>query len=233
MKNNIQLSKRIYSKKMITKLESKIRLLGKGTKINVYKFQNTRILTSFILFFVILYTVNFGYIVSPAVTIIYYFMYEKILLNDKIKLRKQKLESEAMNFFEVLTLSLETGRNLEEAIRVTINSINNELSKEFELALRQLEFGKSLTEALNDMQKNIPSDNINNIILSLTQASTFGNSVIETLYNQIDYLREKRKLELKADISKIPIKISVISVLFFVPLILLIILAPVLLTYIG
>lgn len=233
MKNNTQLSKRIYSKKMISKLENKIKLLGKGTKINVFKFQNTRVLTSIILFFVILYTVNFGYVLAPLLTIIYYYMYEKILLNDKIKLRKAKLESEAMNFFEVLTLSLETGRNLEEAIKVTINSIDNDLSKEFKLTLKQLEFGKSLTEALNDMQESIPSDNINNIILSLTQASTFGNSVVETLYNQIDYLREKRKLELKAEISKIPIKISVISVLFFVPLILLIILAPVLLSYIG
>ena len=83
------------------------------------------------------------------------------------------------------------------------------------------------------MQKNIPSDTINNIILALTQADMFGNSIINTLYNQIDYLREKKKLEIKAEISKVPIKISIISVLFFVPLILLIILAPVLLSYVG
>ena len=44
---------------------------------------------------------------------------------------------------------------------------------------------------------------------------------------------EKRKLEVKAEISKVPIKISVISVFFFVPLVLLIILAPVLIGYLG
>ena len=44
--------------------------------------------------------------------------------------------------------------------------------------------------------------------------------------------REKRKMEVKAKISKIPIKISVISVLFFVPLMLLIIISPILLSYI-
>ena len=37
-------------------------------------------------------------------------------------------------------------------------------------------------------------------------------SIIKSLYNQIDYLREKRKIEIKAQISKIPTKISVISV---------------------
>ena len=40
-------------------------------------------------------------------------------------------------------------------------------------------------------------------------------------------------LEVKARISKVPIKISVISVFFFIPLILLIILGPVILGYIG
>ena len=57
--------------------------------------------------------------------------------------------------------------------------------------------------------------------------------IINSLNSQIEYLREKRKMEVKAQISKVPIKISIISVLFFVPLILMIILAPVLLSYIS
>ena len=81
------------------------------------------------------------------------------------------------------------------------------------------------------MQKHIPSESINNIILALTQANIYGSSIISTMYNQIDYLREKRKMEIKAQISKIPTKISVISVFFFIPLILLIILGPILLGF--
>jgi len=53
------------------------------------------------------------------------------------------------------------------------------------------------------------------------------------MYNQVDYLREKRKMEVRAKISKVPTKISVISVFFFIPLILIIVLGPVLLNYIG
>ena len=83
------------------------------------------------------------------------------------------------------------------------------------------------------MQKRIPSENVNNIILSLTQANLYGNSIINNLYGQIDYLREKRKLEVKGKISKVPVLISVISVLFFIPLLLMIILGPILLDYIG
>ena len=62
-----------------------------------------------------------------------------------------------------------------------------QLSLEFKEALRQTKFGKSMTESLNDMQKRIPSDSINNIILALTQANIYGSSIISTMYNQIDY----------------------------------------------
>ena len=165
--------------------------------------------------------------------ILYYYLFEKVFLDNKIKMRTEKLNNEAIYFFEILTLSLQTGRNLNEAISITTSSIDCELANEFKEALRQTKYGKSLTESLTDMQKFIPSDSINNIILSLTQSNIYGSSIIETLYNQIDYLREKRKFEIKAKISKIPTKISVISVLFFIPLILLIILGPVLLSYIG
>jgi pilus assembly protein TadC len=65
----------------------------------------------------------------------------------------------------------------------------------------------------------------------LTQSNLFGNSIIDNLYTQVDYLREKRKMEVKGRISKIPVLISIISVLFFVPLLLILILGPVLLEY--
>ena len=79
----------------------------------------------------------------------------------------------------------------------------------------------------------MPTDTINNIILSLTQADLYGSSVIDSLHNQIEYLRNKRIMEVKAEISKVPIKISIISVFFFIPLVLIIILGPVVLQYLG
>ena len=77
------------------------------------------------------------------------------------------------------------------------------------------------------------SDTINNIVLSLTESNLYGNSIIQNLYNQIDFLREKRKMEVKGRISKVPVLISVISVFFFIPLLLLLILGPILLDYLG
>lgn len=231
--NKEEFVSRIYSSSYIDKIKKKVNLLGIGNKINSYDLIITRLITSVFIFVLIIYMYNYGYILGPIVTCLYYFLYNKIVLSNKIKKRTIKLESEAMHFFEVLTLSLETGRNLVEAIDVTTGNVEGILSDEFKEAVREVSFGKSLNEALNDMQGRIPSETVNNIILSLTQANLYGNSIIENLYGQIDFLREKRKLEVKGRISKVPVLISVISVFFFIPLLLLIILGPVVLNFFG
>ncbi len=226
-------AKKIYSKKQIEKIETKIKLLGVSSKYDALTFLNIRLITSILIFLIILINYKYGYIFSIIIVILYYYLFEKILLDNKINKRRKKLNVEAIYFFEVLTLSLQTGRNLVEAISITTNSIDSELSLEFKEALRETKYGKSLNESLSDMQSKIPSDSINNIILALNQANIYGSSIIDTMYNQVDYLRERRKLEVKAAISKVPTKISIISVFFFIPLILLIILGPAILTYIG
>ena len=229
--NRQEFIRKIYSKNYLNKLSKKIKLLGNGHDLDVYSLLIFRLVTSIIIFMICLYFYTFGYIVAPVVTVIYHFVFQDFILDSKIKNRTMLLEKEAMHFFEVLTLSLETGRNLSEAIDVTTNNVDGILSNEFKEAIREITFGKSLSESLNDMQERIPSDTINNVILSLTQSNLYGNSIIDNLYTQIDYLREKRKMEVKGRISKIPVLISVISVLFFVPLLLILILGPVILQY--
>lgn len=230
---NYDFISKIYNKRTIDKIQSKIDNLGSLNKLTTKAFLKKRLIISIIIFFLSLYIFDYGYVIGPILTFVYYVMYERIILDKKIKRRRELLEGEAMQFFEVLTLSLETGRNLEEGLNVTISSVNGELSNEFKEAIRETKFGKSLRESLLDMQKRIPSESINNIVIALTHANMYGSSIINTMYNQVDYLREKKKMEIKAEISKIPIKISVVSVIFFIPLILLIILGPIVLSYIG
>lgn len=231
--NKEEFIRKIYSEKYIDKQLAKVRLLGTGNKLSAYNLIIRRLVSSFVLFVIVLYCFHYGYIWAPIITIVYYMLFNKMVIDNKLRNRTIKLENEAMHFFEVLTLSLETGRNLVEAIDVTTMNVSGLLSNEFKETVREVSFGKSLNEALSDMQLRIPSDTINNIVLSLTESNLYGNSIIKNLYNQIDFLREKRKMEVKGRISKVPVLISVISVFFFIPLLLMLILGPILLEYLG
>lgn len=222
---------RMFREKTIKRINAKINLLGENVKVDVFTFLNIRFITSIILFAILFIFNKYGYLIAPIATIIFYILSEKIILDLKIKTRTKKLEEEAIFFFEILSLTLESNKHLKGAIELTSTNIDSELSNEFKKTLNEVKLGKSFTESLISMKERIPSDLINNIILNLTESSIFGNNVTNTLNNQLEYLRDRRLLNIKAEINKLPTKISIISVVFFIPIMLLIILSPVIIEF--
>lgn len=219
--------KKIYRVKDIENIQSKINMLGVNRKLkfDAVTFLSLRIITT-ILLSIILFLSSINYFIIPFIIIAYYNIFYYLLITKEINKRIKKLDKEALSFFEILTFSLESGRNLENSLEITCYNIDNELSSEFKRSLMEIKFGRSLMEALNDLKKRIPSDTINNIILNITQTSVFGNSIIDVMNNEVNFLRDKQILEVKSQINKIPNKVSIVSVLFIVPLILLMILGP-------
>lgn len=231
MKNKKSFINRIYREKDIKKIEAKINQFGVSKKFDTQYFMNFRLFTSMIVFVVLFIFADFGALIAPVATVLWYILVGYFMIDKPLKKREKKLDNEAYYYFEVLTLALESGRNLENAIKMACKYIDSEISSEFKETIKQVNFGKSLTESLSVMSMRIPSLTINNIILNMEQSNLFGNSIIETMYNQLDFLKDKQIMDIKAQINKIPNKISIFSVLFFIPLILLIILGPVLIDF--
>ncbi|MBQ6841198.1 MAG: type II secretion system F family protein [Bacilli bacterium] len=232
MKPNI-LIRKIYSKRSLNRLNKKITSLGTNCKLDVNKFLNTKIVILITTFIFCLVYFEHGYLLSPVITILVYILYDYYFLDYQIKKRINNLEHDAIFFFEVLALTLQSERNLKLCLQITSDAIDSDISTEFKVALKQIRLGKSLTEALEDLKTRIPSKNVNNVILSLIESNVYGNSIVDSLNNQIEYLTDKRILEIKGRINKMPTKISVVSVLLFIPLIMLLILGPVLINYFG
>ena len=223
---------KIYLKKDIENIDKKIKMLSK-TRLDAVGFINLRVFTTILFTLFLIFFTRISYLVLPLLVILYYMGFYHIFITRRLKIREQKLDREALYYFEVLTLTLESGKNLQNSLELTCKNVHSELSSEFEDCLNEVKVGKSLIEALGDMQKRIPSENINNIIMNIMQTNYFGNSIIDTMNNQVDYLREKQILDIKGQINKIPNKISIVSVLFIVPLILLLVLGPYLISFIG
>ena len=226
--NERSLVRRIYTEKTIKKVEKKIKLLGINCKYNVIDLLNLRLLIGIAIFVLLLIFNKNGYILAPITVILFHYLSEYIVLDYPIKKRRKKLEEEAIFFFFFLSLTMESGRNLTKGLLLTSKNIDSELSQEFKKSLEEMSLGKSFSECLNSMKERIPSDTINNAILNIVQSSIFGNNIEESLNNQLDFLRDKHLMEVKSEIGKLPTKISIISVLFFIPISLMVILSPVL-----
>jgi len=233
MKKKKGLSHSIFSKKQIKKIRGRILLAGLEDKFDAIFFLNLRLYSSIVLFLVVLYVSEWGFLISPIITFLYYHFLYYIMIEVNIKRRRDNLDIEAMHYFEIVALALESGNSLINALELSCSNVDNELSSEFRKTLDEVSYGKSLNEALASLKKRIPSDTINNIILIITQSNTFGNNVTSDMYRQIDYIRDKEIQKAKGIISKIPLKVSVISVLFYIPLIMLLVLSPVIIEFLS
>jgi len=223
-----KLVRNLFSSKTINRVKKKCELMGIEKKDDYSNILVMKLFGTLFLFLFFLFTNDRGYIIAPIVSIFFYYFVEHIYLDGKIKKRASKLDYEALFFFQVLTLSLESGKDLKGALELTVKNIDSIVSKEFKKTIEEVDYGKSLNEALVDMKKRIPSETIRSVIVNITQSNVQGNSIVESLNSQIEYIRNKKMLEIKGKINKMPLKISILSVLFIVPIVLLVLLGPLL-----
>lgn len=229
----IEIVKKLFSTKLVERFEKKSKLLGVKNKVSyesvlvLYFFVVMgSTLLSILLFYKKLYLI----ILVPAFVS---FAFEYLYFDVRINSRKDRLNKDALFFFQILSLALTSGNNLKGAIELTTSSSNSELSLEFKKVISDINVGSTLDEALNDLRERIPSDVINNIILNLTEANIYGSNMIESLNTQLKYLNDKLLLDVRRRINQMPIKISIVSVLLFIPIVLLIILGPLVLKLIA
>lgn len=232
MKNKNEFIYYIYRLKTIEKYNKKQKLLGYSDR-SVSTFLYSRLLLSFLLFLIMLVLTDFNILITIIMVALFYYLFSYFSYDYQIEQRAKSLEKDAIYFFEILALSIESGKNLIDSIKVTVNNIDSELSKEFKKTLKELEYGKGFHDSFMDLKNRIPSDIIENVILNIIEAYTSGGDVTTTLRKQIVFIQNKRVMDIKAKINQIPIKISVVSVFLFIPLILLLVLAPVILEYFG
>lgn len=224
---------RLFSHSIIERFKKKNALLGFKNKTS---YVDDLSLYFLVIAFVFIVSIIFCYhrvyliVLLPVVAA---YGFEFLYYDVRLAKRKALLNKQALFFFQILSLTLESGNNLKGAIELTTSSVANELSDEFKKALSDVKMGSTMSDALLDLEKRIPSEVISNIILNLTQSSVYGSDMIKGLNTQIDYLNNKLILSIREQINKMPIKISIVSVLLFIPIILLIILSPLILELIG
>lgn len=219
------LAKKIYPKSTIQRINKKNKLLGIDYSYNTDSLLISHLLIT-IFIFIIIFILKNDILLASFASFVYFLSAEYLFFDLRLKKRGKLLEKDAVFYFQILALTLESGSNLKGAIELTSSNVDSTLSREFKRVIDDINLGKSLTEALNDLKLRIPSDAVNNIIINLLESNIYGNNMIDSLNSQLDYLNDKILLETKAKINKMPIKISIVSVLMFVPLLLMLILSP-------
>ena len=85
-----RLSQRIFSKKQIKNIQSKINMMGGNVKFDALFFLNMRLFSSIVIFLVVLYISEWGYILAPLITFIYYHGLYYLMIEASLKIRCDK-----------------------------------------------------------------------------------------------------------------------------------------------
>lgn len=200
------------SKRMITRIQQKLEYMGLRVDAKIFVYM--RLISSLILFLIAFFTSQYGYIVAPLITIIYYFMIEYLILDLGVKRHIRDIENDALDFFPLFLIHLRGVRNVKKALYFTTNLIDNDLSRLFVRMLDSVDVGKSFDEAMKEIQVFIPSEYVNNIVTSIMEINRVGVNNEEAIKYQLNILEDKKEKTILNRLAIVPIKMAVVSVLF-------------------
>lgn len=138
-------------------------------------------------------------------------------------------------FVDLLAVCVQTGMNIESAIKFLESSISN-INKAFAPFLSKMILKSQISgleAALDELQKELPSTQISMMCVTLKQSLKYGSAVYDSLTGLSEEIRQMELLQTEEAIGKLGAKMSVPLILFFMFPVIIIIAAPGIMKVLG
>ncbi|WP_332718091.1 type II secretion system F family protein [Pelagibacterium mangrovi] len=156
-----------------------------------------------------------------------------LLLRNKIQKRQQSVRSAWPDALDLVLLCVESGMSIEHAIRRVAKEIglqSTELAEELTLTTAELSFLEDRTRAYDNLARRTGLDGVRSVMTALIQAERYGTSVGQALRVMAEEGREARMMEAEKKAAALPPKMTVPLIVFFLPVLFIIIMAPAIIT---
>lgn len=169
---------------------------------------------------------EFGGLVAAA--ILGYLLPNQVL-HRLVRRYRRRLQDALPDTVDMLGIVLGTGLALDQAMsRVAeeMRFLYPELSNEFYTVVMQVRAGQERSKAFNQMVRRTGLEDIKSLSAMILQSERFGTSLSQALKVYADALRTRRRLRAEAAIGKTGVKMLFPIVLFILPALFIITLAP-------
>lgn len=147
--------------------------------------------------------------------------------------RQQKRQEEIIDGFpdslDMMLVCIEAGQSMDQAIIRVANEIRASypaLADEFQIVSLQIKAGRDKASVLNEMAERCGVQDISSFVTVLVQSQTFGTSVGEALRVYAAEMRDKRVMRAEEKANKLPTKMTLATMMFTVPPLLIILVGP-------
>lgn len=153
----------------------------------------------------------------------------KYWITKRMQTREEQITSGFPDALDLMLVCVEAGQSLDQAIIKVAREIKSSyppLAEEFEIVSYEMKAGKDKTKVLRDMGERVGIQDVNSFITTLIQSATFGTSMAEALRVYSDEMRDKRISRAEEKANKLPTKLTLFTMLFCVPPLLVILIGP-------
>ncbi|PCJ15536.1 MAG: type II secretion system protein [Gammaproteobacteria bacterium] len=155
---------------------------------------------------------------ASLVFILLSFFYPQLWLNDKVKMRRIKIEREFPFLLDLLVLAMQAGLNYSTSLsQSVVNLPESAVKEEFSRLLREIRAGKDRRAALNDMGQRMDVPSISNFVAAINQAEETGGEIGDVLKAQAKQRRVERFNNAEKAANQAPVKMILPLVLFLFP----------------
>ncbi|MBF9043264.1 type II secretion system F family protein [Rhodobacterales bacterium HKCCE4037] len=153
----------------------------------------------------------------------------KYWVQRRVQAREEQINAGFPDALDLMLVCVEAGQSLDQAIIKVAREIKHSypaLAEEFEIVSYEMKAGKDKTKVLRDMGDRVGIQDVNSFITTLIQSSTFGTSIAEALRVYADEMRDKRVMRAEEKANKLPTKLTLFTMMFCVPPLLIILIGP-------
>ena len=213
----------------MTKLREQLAMAGYEQALTAEQFMTVWILMCAlgVLFTFLFFAANnatFGVMVLICMT-----LYPRVWLRSIIAKRQLEILKALPNVLDLLTLSVEAGKDFVTALRdILSRRPPDELGLELRKALHEIQLGKPRQTALKEMAQRVRQPELTSVVNAIVQSDELGVSIGQVLRIQADQLRAKRFARAEKLANEAPVKILFPVAFLIFPAVFLVILAPML-----
>jgi len=150
-----------------------------------------------------------------------------LMLRRSAQRRRRLLDRQLPDGIDLIVTCVESGIGLQAAMMKVSENFDGPISQEFQRASREVAMGRPRDEALHAMAERTGSRELKLLVRAIVQAERMGVSIGHVLRNQSQELRERRRQAAREKANKVPVKITIPTVLFIFPTLFLLLLGPV------
>lgn len=147
-------------------------------------------------------------------------------LAKRITKRHESMRRQLPEVLDMLSVSVEAGLGLEQAILHVIDHYAGPLIDELNITYKEMSMGRSRRDALLSLGNRCEVDEVNSFVRAVVQAGEMGISIKNVLRSQSAYIRQTRRNKVEEKAMQVSVKILLPMAFFIFPVIFIILMGP-------